>query len=174
MSSEEKVSLRERIGYSTEELVDLAHAIIDPAADLAGEIAAERDAPAGAIVVTFLALDIDAEDPDRFGVLPVKSVWCTSGGIDADRDDYPLSTEGERAWAQLTLVNALARKLQDDAERGALLRGLADSLGRFAKLWGYEITPVEIPEPMPRRDRLRRTTRPSGPGGRSRKQKRKG
>lgn len=172
----DRIDVKKVTGRTSEELAEMAHQIIDPAADLAADQARDLHAPAGAIIVTFLALDTDEDDTSQFGVIPVKSVWVLSGPLDEDDPNAPLSSNAERAWAMNILGNAVARRIEPEDEdgRGAYLRELASSLSRLAVQWGYEVTPVVIDDaPTSPRTRTRRSQRPSGRGGRSPKQKRK-
>lgn len=157
-------------GFSTDELTEMAHEIIDEPSNLAAERARELGAPDGAIVVTFLALDT-SEGRDRVGVLPVKTVWMLSGGLNIEDDEAPLHSNAERAWAQTVLGNALARRIDEEGQV-TYLRELSTMVARLADQWGYEIQRLGD-EPMPRREHTRRSTRPSGRGGRSPKQRRK-
>lgn len=161
--------IKEATGHTTDELLAMAHEIVDPAADLAGKTAEELEAPAGAVVVTFFALDMCDEEESRFGVLPVRSVW-TFSGVDDDRR-APLESHSERAWAQNVLANATARRMEEH-ERLAYLRETAQALAQLADRWGYELVGLDT-DPVPARRRESRTTRPTGPGGRQRKRRRR-
>jgi hypothetical protein len=129
----------------------------------------------GALEVKCVAFDT-RDDDSGFGVMPVKSIWMLSGDeLDESDPDAPMASNAERAWAQTVMANALAHKIDDDDEKGraAYLRELVLSAVRFAKAWGYELTFDTDVTPQPSRSRVPRTMRPSGPGGRSPKQRRK-
>lgn len=172
---EERISIRNLTGLSAEELRAIAQEISDAGAEAAGEKADEVDAPAGVILVAFFAVDDRPEAPS-LGVMPISTCWSSPEGIELE--------PGTRPWAVLTLAKTLARQLEDDHDRSAFLQELLDSAKTLADRWFNLVMDVfdaksliaAIDDGGPRSARprgVRRSERPSGRGGRSKKQKRK-
>jgi hypothetical protein len=171
---EERVSIRKITGLEADKLRALAQEISDAGAEAAGQKADEVDAPAGIILVAFFAVDDRPES--SLGVMPISTCWSSPEGIELE--------PGVRPWAVLTLAKALARQLEDDHDRSAFLQELLDGAKSLADRWFNLVMDVfdaksllaAIDDDRPRSARprgVRRSERPSGRGGRSKKQKRK-